>query len=60
MAYVWPEPAEYAAPAWLAVTFNKTFNCQHMERMFDAMEKHPKDSRNNREMDCESYQSYLA
>ena len=25
-----------------------------MERMFDDMEKHPEDSRNNREMDCES------
>ena len=28
--------------------------CQHMERMFDDMEKHPEDSRNNWEMDCES------
>ena len=26
-----------------------------MERMFDDMEKHPEDSRNNREMDCESF-----
>ena len=26
-----------------------------MERMFDDMEKHPEDSRNNWEMDCESY-----
>ena len=37
-----------------SVTFKKPFNCQHMERMFDDMGKHPKDSRNNREMDCES------
>ena len=24
-----------------------------MERMFDDMEKHPEDLRNNRELDCE-------
>jgi hypothetical protein len=29
--------------------------CQYMEMTFDDMEKHPKDSRNIWEMDCESY-----